>query len=89
MAKRVQDQKPEVRKDAAAWLKEEKADQKKRHAAIQKEINDDLAADRARWYRESLDTIQTRGFNFNGDQRRVIKGADVPKKPKRPDKVVW
>jgi len=89
MAKRVQDQKPGRAGDAQAWVDENISEQKKRHAAIQKEINEDLAAQRAVWYREFLEVIQTRGFNMNGDLRRVIKGDAVPKKPNRPDRAVY
>jgi len=89
MAKRVQDSKPARAKDAEAWLKDNVAEQKKRHAAIQKEMNEDLAPKRERWYQEFLRIVGTKGFNANGDQRRVIKAADIPKKPKRPHKVVY
>lgn len=89
MAKRVQDQKPARSAEAKAWVQENIVEQKKRHAAIQKEINVDLAAKREVWYREFLAIVQTKGFNANGDQRRVIKPADVPKKPNRPDKAVY
>jgi len=89
MAKRVQDQKPGPAADVKAWLKENIQEQKQRHAAIQKEMNEDLAPQRERWYREFLEIVQTKGFNANGDQRRVIKAAEVPKKPKRADKVVY
>lgn len=89
MAKRVQDQKPAPTREATAWLKDNVQEQKKRHAAIQKEMNEELAAQREGWYRDFLKIVQTKGFNANGDQRRVIKAADVPKKPGRPDKVVY
>ncbi|MDH5255716.1 MAG: hypothetical protein OEW72_07350 [Gammaproteobacteria bacterium] len=89
MAKRVQDTKPARSAEAKAWVQENVLEQKKRHAAIQKEMNVDLAARREGWYREFLQVVQTKGFNANGDQRRVIKAADVPKKPNRPDKVVY
>lgn len=89
MARRVQDQKPPRSKDAAGWVTENVAEQKKRHAAIMKEINEDLAPQRERWYREFLEIIQTRGFNANGDQRVVIKPADVPRKPRRRDQAVY
>ena len=52
-------------------------------------MNEDLAPQRERWYREFLDIVQTKGFNVSGDQRRAIKPAEVPKKPKRPDRVVY
>jgi hypothetical protein len=89
MAKRVQDTKPARSAEAKAWVQENILEQKKRHAAIQKEINEDLAPQREKWYREFLQIVQTKGFNANGDQRRVIKAADIPKKPNRPDKVVY
>lgn len=89
MAQRVQDKKPARSGEAQAWLKDNIQEQKKRHAAIQKEINDDLAPQRERWYREFLEIVQTRGFNMNGDIRRVIKAADIPRKPNRPNKVVY
>jgi hypothetical protein len=89
MARRVQDVKPARTKDADGWVKENVAEQKQRHAAIQKEMNEDLAPQRERWYRDFLKIVQTKGFNANGDTRRVIKAADVPKKPNRPHKVVY
>ena len=89
MTRRVQDEKPPRSRDAQAWVLEQVAAQKKRHAAIQKEMNEDLAAQRERWYAEFLETIQTRGFNANGDQRVRIPKAGVPRKPKRPDRVVY
>lgn len=89
MARRVQDERPPRSREADRWVKENIAEQKKRHAAIMKEINEDLAPQRARWYEEFLKIIQTRGFNANGDQRVVIPAKDVPRKPKRPDRAVY
>lgn len=89
MSRRVQDEKPPRSRDAEKWVVDEVAAQKKRHAAIMKEMNEELAPQRERWYAQFLQTIQTRGFNANGDQRVVIKPADVPRKPKRPDRVVY
>lgn len=89
MGKRVQDEKPARSTAAQGWVDDNVAEQKKRHAAIRKEINEDLAPQRARWYQEFLEIVRTKGFNFNGDQRQVIKAADLPKKPKRPDQAVY
>jgi hypothetical protein len=89
MARRVQDERPGRSREAEGWIKENVAEQKKRHAAIMQEINEDLAPQRARWYEEFLRIIQIRGFNANGDQRVVIRAADVPRKPNRPDKAVY
>jgi hypothetical protein len=88
MAKRVQDQKPPRKADAQAWFKENVAEQKKRYAAIVKEMNS-LERDREKWYAEFLQIIQTKGFNANGDQRVVIPPKLVPKKPKGRSKVVF
>jgi hypothetical protein len=86
MAKRVQDVKPPRKPDAQAWFKENVAEQKKRYAAIVKEMNG-LEKDRQKWYAEFLRIIQTKGFNFNGDQRMVIPSKLIPKKPKGRSKV--
>jgi hypothetical protein len=89
MAKRVQQVKPARSGEAKAWLQENVKEQERRHAAIQKEMNEDLAPQRERWYQEFLQVVQTKGFNVTGDQRRAIKPAEVPKKPKRKDQVVY
>ena len=88
MPKRVQDVKPERRADAQAWFKENVADQKKRYAAIVKEM-DGIEKHREKWYADFLKIIQTKGFNANGDQRVVIPARLVPKKPKGRSKVVF
>lgn len=89
MTRRVQDEKPARGREAEAWVKEEIKEQAQRHAAISKEMNDDLAKQRERWYADFLQIIQTKGFNANGDMRVRIPKADVPKKPKRRDRVVY
>ncbi|MEZ5565266.1 MAG: hypothetical protein R3F24_06980 [Gammaproteobacteria bacterium] len=88
MAKRVQEAKPARTKEAAAWIKENVAEQKKRYAAIVKE-QDGLASQREKWVEEFLRIIQTRGFNVTGDQRRVIKPEEIAKKPKGKHQVVF
>jgi hypothetical protein len=81
MAKRVQDMRPARTKDAAAWLKENIAEQKKRYAAIVKE-QEELGPEREKWVAQFLKIIQTDGFSVSGDIRRIIKPGEVPKKPK-------
>ena len=81
MAKRVQDVRPKVTKEAEAWLSENIAEQKKRYAAIVKE-QDELGTQREKWVEEFLRIIQEKGFNVNGDMRRRIKPEEVPSKPK-------
>jgi len=89
MSKRVQDVAPPRPSENKAWLKENIAEQKKRHRAIMKEMNDDIAPQRARWYKQFLKAVSTTGFNVNGDMKRVIAKKDLPKQPKRKDKVVY
>ncbi len=87
-AKRVQDLKPPRKTDAEGWFRENVAEQKRRHAAIVKEMAS-IERDRQKWYAEFLRIIQTRGFNFNGDQRMVIPAKLIPKKPKGRSRVVF
>lgn len=88
MAKRVQDLKPARKADAAAWFKENVAEQKKRYAAIVKEM-DELERDREKWYAEFLRIVSTKGWNVNGDQRVVVPPRELPKKPKGRSRVVF
>lgn len=88
MAKRVQDLKPARKADAQAWFKENVAEQKRRYAAIVKEM-DGLEKDREKWYAEFLKIIQTKGFNANGDMRVQIPAKLIPKKPKGKSRVVF
>lgn len=89
MTRRVQDEKPPRTRAAAAWVTEEIAAQKKRHHAIQKEMNEGLARQRERWYADFLGIVGTKGFNANGDMRVKIPKNLIPKKPKRKDVVVY
>lgn len=88
MKKRVQDEAPKRSKEAQNWINENLGEQETRYEAIAKEM-DDLAPQREKWYEEFLSIMRTRGFNFNGDMRRVIPEDDIPKKPNRKDRVVW
>ncbi len=74
-----------------AWVKKEIKNMRELHKKIAKEMNIDLAPQRAKWYEEFLERIQRpgRGFNVHYDQRRVITDEEMPKKPRRKDKVVW
>ncbi|HJP37691.1 MAG TPA: hypothetical protein QF499_01005 [Gammaproteobacteria bacterium] len=89
MSKRVQDVAPPRTEDAKKWLKQNVAEQKKRHRAIMKEMNVDVAPQRVKWYKRFLRDVSTTGFNVTGDMKRVIPKKDLPKQPKRKDKVVF
>lgn len=88
MAQRVQDKKPKRNKSAQAWVDENVAEQKIRYRAIVKEM-DELEPQRKKWIKEFIRTIQTRGFNMDGDMLRKIPKPEVPKEPKRKHRVVW
>ncbi len=88
MAKRVQDMKPPRSDDVKVWIRKNVSEQKQRHRAIAKEM-DELAPKRARWYKQFLRNVSTTGFNVTGDVKRVIKKSELPTQPKRKDRVVW
>ena len=88
MAKRVQDVAPPRPDESRKWLKQNIAEQKKRHRAIMQEMNKNLAAQRAKWYKGFLKDVSTTGFNFNGDMKRVITKKGLPK-PRKKDQVVY
>ena len=74
-----------------AWIKKEIKIQRDLWKQISKEMNEDLAPKRAKWYEEFFERIQRpgRGFNVHFTERRVIPDEEIPKKPRRKDKVVW
>jgi len=74
-----------------AWIKKEIKLQRELHKKIAKQMNVDLAPKRAKWYEEFFERIQRpgRGFNVHFTERRVIPDEEIPKKPRRKDKVVW
>ncbi len=73
------------------WIKKEIKIQRDLWKQISKEMNEDLAPKRAKWYEEFFERIQRpgRGFNVHFTERRVIPDEEIPKKPRRKDKVVW
>jgi len=88
MAKRVQDVAPPRSAANKAWVKENVTEQKKRHKAIMKEMNTDLAKTRAKWYKDFVKEIATTGFNVTGDMKRIITKKELPT-PRKKDKVVY
>lgn len=90
LSKYVQEDKPPMTAEAKAWMEKETATQEDRYKAIVDE-QDALIPDREKWYAEFLEIVQTKGFNFTGDQRRVIPKEEIAEKPDRADamRVVW
>jgi len=89
MSKRVQDTAPPRSAKNKAWLRANITEQKRRHRAIMKEMNVDVAPQRAKWYKQFLIDVSTTGFNVDGDMKRVIAKKDLPEQPKRKEKVVY
>jgi len=87
MPKRVQDVAPPRPAENVKWVKQNVGEQKKRHAAIKKEMNQDLSKARAKWYKTFVKDIATTGFNVTGDMKRVISKSELPK-PRKKDQVV-
>jgi hypothetical protein len=73
-----------------AWLKKEVGLQRKLHKKIARQM-DDLAPKRVKWYEEFFGRLQNpkRGFNIHFTDRRVIADEELPKKPRRKDRVTW
>ena len=88
MAKQVQEVSPPRSDGVKKWLKENIAEQKKRHKAIMKEMNVDFAPKRAKLYDQFFERIKTRGFNVHFTERRQITEEEIPKQHRK-DKVVW
>jgi hypothetical protein len=75
-------------REAARWLRDEVAAQKRRYRAILAE-QDALAPRRDKWIDEFLQRIQTRGYHVHFDQLRKIPADEIPTRPKRKFKVVF
>jgi hypothetical protein len=74
-----------------AWIKKEIKIQRDLHKKISKKMNVDIVEKRAKWYEEFFERLQRpgRGFNVHFETRRVLSEEEIPKKPRRKDKVVW
>lgn len=85
---RVQDQAPALTSDEQQWIDNNASEQEIRHEKIVADM-EELSPQRNSWIDAFLDRLQTRGFNYNCDFLRKIKKEELPKKPKRPFKVVF
>ena len=75
-------------REVEAWLRQEKAEQKKRYAKIVAE-QEALSPKRDKWIAEFLQRIQTRGTHVHWDQMRKVRPEEIPVKPKRKFRVVF
>lgn len=88
--KRVQDERPARSQEAKDWIDEEIDAQKVRYDGIVEEI-EGIQEERNGWIAEFLEIIQDKGYNVNGDTRRVVSDDEMPERPDTPDadKVIW
>ncbi|HXF90922.1 MAG TPA: hypothetical protein VNJ29_03225 [Candidatus Nitrosotenuis sp.] len=89
MSKKILRQKPPREKEVEKWLQKEIAEQRERYQKIAHSINVELADQREKWYREFETRLQTTGFNWHADNKRLIKPEEIYKKPDREHRVVY
>lgn len=88
MTRKVQDLVPRRSKAVNRWVAENLAEQEARYRDIVAAM-DALATTRDGWIAAFLERIGRRGFNQDGDSRRPIAARDLPRKPRRPSRVVF
>jgi hypothetical protein len=89
MSKKILKQKPKRSEDVEQWLANEVAEQRTRYEKIAHAMNVELAERREQWYREFEQRLQTTGFNWHADNKRIIKPEEIYPKPDREHKVVY
>lgn len=89
MSKKILNQKPKREPEVEVWLAEEVAEQRERHEKIAYEMNVAIADQREKWIQEFYQRIQTTGFYWHADNKRIIKPKEIFPKPDREFKVVF
>lgn len=79
---------PEMTADEKAWFEEELKEQIARYEAIVKEM-EDLTAEREQWVADFLHRVQTRGFHWHAENRRVIPKEEIRPRDGRPLQVIF
>lgn len=85
---RVQDETPPLTAEEKDWIQKNLVEQQARHTQIITDM-EALAPQRDAWIDAFFNRLQTRGFNYNCDQLRVIDENELPKPPARKFKVVF
>lgn len=89
MSKKILKQRAERSDEVQAWIEQEVKEQIERYTQIAKEMNIDLTETREQWYREFEERIQTTGFYWHADNKKIIKPEEIYPKPDREHKVVY
>ena len=70
------------------WFDDELQDQIARYEQIVKDM-EDLTAEREQWVTDFLHRIQTRGFHWHAENRRVIPKDEIRPRDGRPLQVIY
>ncbi|MDG2244296.1 MAG: hypothetical protein P8L66_12490 [Rhodospirillaceae bacterium] len=83
-----QNLRPEMTADEKAWFEEELKEQLDRYETIVKEM-EDLSSEREQWVADFLHRVQTRGFHWHAENRRVIPKDEIRPRDGRPLQVIF
>ncbi len=89
MSKKILKQKPKRDEEVEKWLAEEVAEQRERYEQIAYQMNVAIADQRERWIKDFYERIQTTGFYWHADNKKIIKPEEIFQKPDREFKVVF
>lgn len=89
MSKKILQSKPKREPEVQAWLDEEVREQRERYEKIARAMNVELAEQREKWIQAFYERIQTTGFYWHADNKRIIKPEEIFQKPDREFKVVF
>ncbi|MBP01366.1 MAG: hypothetical protein CMM25_00945 [Rhodospirillaceae bacterium] len=79
---------PEMTAEEKQWFEEELKEQVARYEKIVKQM-DDLTEQREKWVAEFTQRIQSRGFHWHAENRRVIPKEEIRPRDSRPLQVVY
>ncbi len=83
-----QNLRPEMTAEEKAWFEEELKEQLERYETIVKEM-EDLSSEREQWVADFLHRVQTRGFHWHAENRRVIPKDEIRPRDGRPLQVIF
>lgn len=89
MSKKILQSKPTREPDVQEWLDAEVKEQRERYEQIAYAMNVELAEQREKWIQEFYQRIQTTGFYWHADNKKIIKPEEIFPKPDREFKVVF
>ena len=79
---------PEMTADEQAWCDEELKEQIARYETIVKEM-EALTKEREQWVADFLHRVQTRGFHWHAENKRVIPKEEIRPRDGRPLQVIY